>query len=258
LPPLPPGLTLEWTWGLALSGIVLGPLLILWGRVLSRPVLALAGVGIGLVLAPSLARQFGIDPTLAAVLVAVIFAAVGAVAARLIWALTGGALVATVALWTLLAYCLAALPPKEQPLFPKGLDTLEPWLIACWHFGLAGLRALWTVHSERILWTLCLGGGLPLVVLLLLPRFGKIFMTALLGSLLLTGGFLLAATSLRRAIWPSAWSDYLLYGGIILAMMMFSLVFQYIGAVTAAKAKAAKDKEQAGQGAKKPSESAKK
>lgn len=241
-------MNLGWTWAFAVSAVVVGVLMLFWGRVLSRYFCALVGAVTGLAISSSLARQFGIDPILAGVLAAVIFAAAGAVTARLIWAMAGGSLCAAIGVLILLANSIHLIPAKDQPavLTTEDFISIQTWFIACWNYVLACLTALWKEHSEKILWTLIFTGGATLAVLLLLPRFGKLFMTALVGALGIVAGLLTIAASLRQSIWPASWDGFVVYLLIAAALLMFSTAFQYVGEIRAeARAEKARKEKQA-------------
>jgi hypothetical protein len=259
-----PQIDLGWTWGLSVSALALGVVLLLWGRVLSRPFLGLAGGVVGAVLSSSLAKQFNIHPLLAAALAVVVFGAIGAITDRLIWALAGGSMFAFVGVWILLVTCLPLLAAKEQPPPPVNLSTFQIWAEGWWRFAMAGLVATWKDHSDKVLWTLCLSGGLPLATMLMLPRFGRIFMTSMAGTVGIVGGLLLVAARLRSSLWPADWAGYAVPGAVAVALMMFSMVFQYLGAAAeAARAegekKEKKDKDaKSEKDAKKASEASKK
>ncbi len=237
--PPPPPLQLPSTtaWGLAGLLVILGALLLLWGRVLSRPFLSALGAAAGTLLAGALARQFGL-PVVAADVVAILgLAILGAVAARILWALAGGAFFGLLALGVLMSRTLESLPATSQPAFDeKAAADIQGWLLACKQFFSDGAGTLWANNSATVLWTICLGGGVPLVVLLLLPRLGKIFMTALIGAVGIVGGLMLAVSRLDGSAWPATWSGYVLQAGGCGVLLIFSLVFQYCGDVAAQKA----------------------
>ena len=237
-PPPPPPLTTPLALGLAGVAVVLGGLMLLWGRVLSRTFLGIVGAGVGTLLADSLARQFGL-PLVAAAMIAILgLALLAAVAARLIWALAGGAFFGLIAVWVFLSNRLPNLAPTSQPVFDtQTAADWAGWFLACWRVLVAGVNVLWADHSITILWTICLGGGVPLVILLLLPRLGRIFMTGLIGAVSIAGGMLLAVSRFSRAGWPAAWPAYLTYVGIAAAMLTFAIAFQTSGEVAAQRAR---------------------
>lgn len=245
-PPPPPNLSTALAWGIAGVSVVLGAGLLLWGRVLNRSFLAAVGAAAGVVLADRLARQLGLPVAAVGVLTILGFAAVAAVAGRIVWALAGGALSGLVALGVVLSSTLKALSPTSRPAFQAKLAVdLQSWVVECRRFLVEGVGAVWPEHSGAVLWALCLGGGVPLVMLLLLPRLGRIFMTGLIGSVSLVGGVLLAASRVRSTTWPTQWSGYLVWGGAALVVLVISLVYQYCGDVTARQArKARQDKAQ--------------
>jgi hypothetical protein len=253
IPPLPPPqLTATTAWGLAGLLVLLGGLLLLWGRVLSRPFLSALGAAAGTILAGSLARQFGLPIVVADVVAILGLAVLGAVTARILWALAGGAFFGLAALGILLSRLLETLPPTSQPAFAEGTaGDLQGWFAACGRFLMDGVGSVWPDHYATVLWTICLGGGVPLVMLLLLPRLGKIFMTALIGAVGIVGGLMLAVSRLDGLAWPATWSGYMIHAGGCVVLLTFSLVFQYCGVVAAQraekekKAKAAEAEEKA-------------
>ncbi len=230
--------------------IVAGAALLVWGRLLSRPFLALSGTLAGAMLAESLGRQFGLRPAAAGVLAIVGFAVIGALAARLVWAIAGGAIVAAIAMAVLLSHSLQVLPSASQPAFGSA-DTLTHWTEACWRYAQEGLTGVWADRSVLILWTSCLAGGVPMVALLLLPRLARIIMTALTGAVAVVAGMLLAVGRLSASVWPSTWGGYTTYGVIALVLLACSAVFQYHSDLTAKRAEmeARKKKAQAAKAA---------
>lgn len=247
--PAPPQPQLAAAMTFAVAGVVVvvvGGLLLVWGRLLSRAFLALTGAGVGALLAESLGRQFHLTTEAAGLLAIMGLAIVGALAARFIWAIAGGAIIAAVAVFVLLSYSLPALPAASQPAFGVS-DNPEQWLRECWRFAQQGLIALWDKNSAQVLWTLCLAGGLPLATLLLAPRLGKIFMTALTGAVAVVVGLLLAVSHFTNLAWPKNWSGYTVYGVVALVLLVFSMVLQFCGEVAAWRAekqKKEKEKEQ--------------
>jgi hypothetical protein len=218
--------------------------MLLWGRILSRPFLGVAGAAVGTMLADSLARQFGLSLTAAAMISILGLALAAAVAARLVWALAGGAFFGLIAVWVMLSGMLPNLPATSQPAFDtQTAGNWAGWFLACWQVLVAGVSVLWADHYVTILWTICMGGGVPLVILLLLPRLGRIFMTGLVGAVSIAGGMLLAVSRFSRAGWPTAWPAYMTYAGIGAALLTFAIAFQTSGEVAAQRAKKKQEQE---------------
>ncbi len=236
--PPPPQWSVAAAWAIPGLCVVLGGALLFWGRVLNRSFLAAVGAGAGVVLAEPLARRLGLPAAGVGVVAILGLAVFGAVAARIVWAVAGGALVGLVALGVVLSGTLEALPATSRPAFETAAATdLQSWVLQGRRFLVEAVGAVWLEHSGAILWALCLGGGVPVVILLLLPRLGRILMTALVGSVGLVGGLLLGVSRVHSAVWPARWSGYILYAGIALVLLMFSLVYQYCGDVAARQAR---------------------
>jgi hypothetical protein len=227
-PPPPPQLATVPAWGIVAGCLLLGAALLLWGRVLHRSFLAVVGAVAGILAADALAATVGLPVVVVGLIAILVLAAVGAVAARIVWALAGGAVFGAGALTVLLSNMLGHVAATSRPSFQaSAAESLRAWAVECGRYAAAGVTALWPEHRAAVLWTLCLGGGVPLVTLLLLPRLGKIFMTALLGSAGLVGGGLLAVSRVRTTVWPTRWSEYTLYAVVWVVLLVFSLVYQY-------------------------------
>jgi hypothetical protein len=242
-PPPPPQLAAATAWAIVGLSLGLGAALLLWGRVLSRSFLAVVGAAAGIVAADALARHFDLPVVAVGVIAILALAAVGALAARIVWALAGGAVFGAAGLTVLLSRLLGGVAATSQPAFQaEAAGSPWAWAVECTRYVAAGAGAIWPEHRAAVLWTLCLGGGVPLVTLLLLPRLGKIFMTALLASAGLVGGSLLAVSRVRPTAWPTQWSGYTLCGVVGLVLLVFSLVYQYSSDVADRRArKAAED-----------------
>lgn len=229
---------------LAAGGVAFGAAILLWGRILSRPLMALAGVVAGIAGAEALSRQFSVSPMVAAVAGAIAFGAVGAITARIIWALAAGALFGAAATIVMLANVAA--PANGQAAFAPGDPGTGAWLAACWGHCNASLGAVWKEQSATALWTICLGGGVPLTVALLLPRLGKIFMTSLLGAVCVVGGVFLAVVQVQPSLWPARWLGYGIPITAAAVLLMFGIIYQFCGAILADRAKKA-EKAKAGE-----------
>jgi hypothetical protein len=249
-PPLSPQLNALTVCALSAGGVALGAAMLLWGRILSRPFLALVGVATAIAFAGSLSQQFSVTPLVAATVAAVAFAAVGAVTARILWALAAGAVFGAAAILAMLAHMTApAAATAAQPTSAPGHAPFVAWLADCWNYCGAALGEAWKDRSATVLWTLCLGGGGPLTVALLLPRLGKIFMTSLLGAVCVVGGVLLAVVKIQESLWPATWWGYALPLTAVAVLLMFGIVYQFCGAILEERAK--QDKKAKG-GEKKP------
>jgi hypothetical protein len=252
-PPPPPQIAGPIAWAVVVVAAVLGGAMLLWGRVLHRSVLAVAGAVAGILAAEALAQQFHMPVVAMGVVAILVLATVGAVAARIVWALAGGAVFGAAGVTILLSQMLTRLAAASQPAFQaESAEGLRAWAVEAARYVSTGVEALWPEHRAAVLWTLCLAGGVPLVTLLLAPRIGKIFMTALLGSAGLVGGLLLAVRLVRDDLWPTRWSGYLLCAVAGLVLLVFSLVYQYCTDVAERHARQAAEEraaaEEGGQG----------
>lgn len=236
-PPPPTLLPALLTFGVAGLSMALGGALVLWGRVLSRSFLAAAGAAAGVLLAESLARRFNLPIMIVSVVAILGFAVIGAIAARIVWAAAGGAVFGLAALTIMLGATMEGLPAASQPASVPATDIgPRDWIAQSSQYVFQAATAAWAGDRTRVLWTICLGGGVPLVMLLLLPRVGRIFMTALIGSVALSGGVLLTVSGLSGTVWPTAWAGYRIWLGMGLVVLVFSLVFQYCGDIAARRA----------------------
>ena len=234
---------------LAAGSVGVGAVLLLWGRILSRPFLAMIGVAVAVAAAGPLSQQFSVSPTVAGLVAAAVLALVAAITARLIWALAAGAVFGASAIIAMLV---------NMPAPAGGLLDFAPvdpgfgaWLTACWNAVGTALAAAWKDRSQTVLWAVCLGGGIPLTVALLLPKLGKIVMTSLLAVAAIIGGVFLVVTQIRSSLWPREWLGYGVPIVAAAVLLMFGIIYQFCAEVLADRAKKAEKTDKAKAGGKK-------
>jgi len=241
--PIPPIDALP-AWQAGLAGAVCalaGGIVLLWGRLLHRVLLMIAGAGLAYWLSPALADRTGLSPLAvkaAAILAAVILCLV---LARLIWAYLAAAAAAAAAALIILPACMGETPGHPWPAFAEGAGCLPDWLAEAGRFLLAVLQTQWQTSH---LWLLAAAGAaavVPLLLFLLRPRLAAIFMTSLAGGSAVVGGLALLAGLVRPSAIHAAWQNGHILAGMVGVLLLGGMVFQYYGAFQADKAEKAKE-----------------
>ena len=217
---------------IGIIGLLGGLVLLLAGWVVDRVILAMAGAVLGALLAWYLGVSYWMY---LAVPFAVVLAGVFVLSGRMLWALTGSGLVAclcmvmlAVAYWPGLQLAATTQPASQ----PQALSPLGQWAASSWELTRQALLALWGQHTGAVLWTVCLGGGMPLVVALLLPRLARILMTCVVGSVALVGGAMLMLAQAHPGAWPDRWALVALWGVLAVVLMIGGIIHQYYRAMS--------------------------
>ncbi len=222
--PPPPEIPALWAWTATGGGLVVGTAMLLWGRHLHRAFLVLAGAGAGVALAEPLSGWLDFNIVLLRIVPAVVLAIVGFVAARLIWALLGGALASLITATSalLVAMYRAGAPVGEAP----PTETLAEW-------PAESAMNLFNALSESGYLPLALGGSLLVgaavaLVLLLRPVAGRIIMTSLLATAVLMGALLLASINIRDTLWQTMWEYPLVPAAGAVALVLLGWIWQFV------------------------------
>jgi len=230
--PLPPDVA----YFVGFLGLLVGLVLLLAGRLVDRAVLALAGGCVGGALAGPLARSWGVNWMFLAIPAAVLLAVAFALSGRVLWALAAAALfaclaalVAAVAYWPWLASPMATTTQSTQPYTQPAPGS---WCQSAGELVHQTLGALWKQQPGVMIWTLCLGGGLPLAAAVLLPRLARIVMTAVLGAVATVAGAMLMLAPVHPRAWPDRWALVGLWVMLAVVLMMAGIVHQYYRALS--------------------------
>lgn len=225
-------------WGA--GGLVVGVLLLLWGRKLHRVFLGLGAGAAGASFAGEWATQLsGLDWRLAYAIAAGTAGILGVVMARIVWPVLAGALFAGAAGVTVLACFQPSLPADLKAATAPAGGDLVAWSAAAYVCASAAVQAVWRDHMAVLLGAMCPAGLVPLVIGLFRPRLATIFMTALVGSLSMICGPLVAAQRFWPELWASAWANPHVPAIVAGVMLLIGLLFQYRLAIAADRAKKA-------------------
>ena len=211
--------------------MVVGVLILLWGRHLGRGLLCVGGVVGGLLLAGPIAARFELNLTLVRIVGVVVLALGGLIFARLIWAAMVAILFAVPAECIVLARSLAEVAENKRIAFTPTDPTFTGWVVELCKFLLGGFWWLWEHNLGMLLAVVCPAILLPLVIALIRDRLGRIFMTSLLGGVMIVLGPVLAAAQLRPSVWDGVWTHWYAPLGAAAVLMIVGLVKQYRGAI---------------------------
>jgi hypothetical protein len=223
----------------AVGGVVLGAVLLLWGRKVHRAVAGLGAAGGGVVLGAPVAHQMtGLDLLVAQVIAGGTLGLVGAVAARIVWAVLAGAIFATAAGGAVLLAYPACWP--ASPEVPAAGASIYAWAVAASNVVRSALASVWNEHQGMLLLATCPAGLAPLVVALFRPRLAAVFVTTLLGSACMVVGGLIVAGKFSLNLWVSAWANPHVPAIVAAALLVIGLIFQFRAAKAADGKKDAK------------------
>jgi len=228
--------TLGTTWlvGAIAAGVLVGLVMLLWGRLFHRALLVLLAAGVGLALGGRFGPQIAVSAWLAQLASAVTLGVLALVLARLAWSVLAGLhtsvmAVVVVAVWVL-GVSLAATQPATGTGPAEYLRTVQQ-----------DARALWANHALAANLTAILAGLSGAVAAFLLPRATVICMTSVLGAaLLLTAGGLIVATWFPDLLADPLASNRTVLAGLIGGVLLLGLLFQMIGEIRARRKAAAR------------------
>ena len=242
--PLPPQISLPSWAPLTVAGgsLLLAALMLLWGWRIDRCVFALAGAGAGLALAGPLARWTAMPLPAAQISAPITLAILGFIFARLFWALLAAGSFGAAAVWFVTRHLLAG-TPRGGPTFPEYADNLQAYCQAMSTFALDCIAFAWDRAPGLLLLSAGIATGLPLLICLVRPRLGRIFMSSLIGA----GGVVLAGAALAALLAPSwrpvIWKPWLLPVAVGGALMLLGLGNQYRAAFAADRAEKGREAE---------------
>lgn len=229
-PPPPPQVTAPVACALAVGCLLVGALILLWGRHLGRAFLCGIGIAIGLVVAEPIARSFGWQLLIVRLASTVTFALLALVLARVIWGVLAGLAFGIVAEMILLVRRMDQIAIEQQPVFQQSQATLSGWVSAMGKFLLDGLVGLCEWNLLAVLAAVGSAAALPLVISLIRDRLGRIFMTSLAGATGVTSGIMIALAQMRESLWSGLWARwYFLLAGVIV-LTAAGVIIQYRGA----------------------------
>jgi len=227
--PYPPQPEFTPAVGIALSIglLIVGVLLLLWGRFLARGFLVACGGLAGAALAGGVAERLAVPEALAGLGMIIIFGILALLASRVAFAVLLAGLTGSAAVLWVLSRAVAAMSPQDRPSFQPLDDGLGAWLAETLDYLGSAFSAAAPTHGSMLL---CAGGLaflVPLVALLVFGRLGRILVTSLGGGSAVTGGLLLGLGQLRPSFLPSNWTGAALAGSVAVVISWVGLAYQY-------------------------------
>jgi hypothetical protein len=246
---IPPAPQLSDTWAYvgAASAVIVGSALVVWGRLIGRPLLTLGAGVLGFLAGGPAAGSLGLAPVVGQLVLTFAGLAGGFLLDRLVWALLAGVLVAGPVLTAMFlrpgapASTAASPAPATQGATSPAADSLAAYAQSCWGWFGATLTALWDINSGTLLITTCAIGGFFVVLGLIRPRLIRIAMTSLVGALAVVSGLVVGVSQPLKWFWPQAWQHVYLPGAAVLALLILGVVLQYRAALQAERS--GKDRE---------------
>jgi len=239
-PAYPTELTAQVAYLAGGAAVLVGLLLVLWGRKLGRAFMVLAGAGAGFLLAPLLIARLNVPENAVRFVAVFALAILALVAARLVWAALAGALGLLIGIVGV-SFRAGELVLQNRPAEFAPADTFLAWLdtlgryLGQWGQGLAQVLppALYVF----------IGACAAVLFLLVLvwPRMGRVLMTALTGAALAVAGGLLVGGRFNANVWAGAWTAPLVPAGVLGALALAGWIVQ--GRSEFKQARAAKAKE---------------
>jgi hypothetical protein len=222
--------------------IVIGLMLLGWGRLWSRPIVGLIGVGTGFLCGDLLAASAEVDSGVAKAAVGSVFGVLGFVAAPFIWAFLAGSLCSSVAGGFLAESFLASLPGDvPEVVEPAGGVTLAHWAESLALFAGDVNAEMWRKQAATMILVMAPVGLIPTMIGLWKPRFITIVMTSLTGAIVVVSGSVIALVQSDPTRWPKAWSGLLIPLGIAGGLWVCGMAVQYSFALAAVRKKKAKE-----------------
>ena len=221
----------------AAVAVLLGVLLLFWGRVFHRALLGLVAGAVGLLLGTYYGPQIQLNVLAAQAAGALTFALLGVVLARLLWSVLAGLHVAVLAAALMLVFYVG-----------ESLAATQPGVFSAANEATARIDEALR-QDGPVLWAAVIGSGLAAtVVAFLLPRTTVILMTALVGAELLSSAIGMGLAYVSAGPAGTADRSQNLAGAIGLGLFAVGAVFQAVCEVRARRA-ASGDEGKAGKNA---------
>lgn len=233
------GVSAPVVYGLAAGLIVIGGCMLIWGRIVHRAFLALAGAGVGLLIGAPIAAWLSLPPRIVQGVAAFVLAALSAVLARLVWALLLTLLLAGIATGVIVNMHWPELVEKEgpPPQVQEGQDP-ETFREATSDYYKGLCKSFWKDRHLLLVTVVSPVALTALILAVVLARFTQIGLTSLLGaSWIVQGALLIGLTAFR---FEATVTDSLArYRYVLLAitgvLTAAGMVLQYRGALAAEK-----------------------
>jgi hypothetical protein len=225
----------------AMVSIVVGLLLVGWGRIWSRLLVGLVGAGAGFLIGDLLVSVANLDVDLwvARSAVGSVLGVLGFIAAPFFWAMLAGSLCSSIAGGFLAANFVAEVGLKVNA--PAGGYTAELW--AQWLGMFAGdvSGEMWQQKTAVMLLVMAPAGLIPMMIGLWKHRFITIVMTSLIGAVSVVVGAIVAMVQADPTRWPKDWPGLFIPLCIIGGMWLCGGAIQYSFVLAANRKKLARE-----------------
>ncbi len=228
-PPLPE-IESAYGWLIGAGGVFVGAVLLLWGGKLSRLLTAIIGAGFGLVLAQEIIIRSDMDPLTIRIGVSCGCAIFGFLLARLIWAGVLASLASAAASLAVLWQYLPEIEKKIQSAYdPAATQNAQKWAEESVRYSQTSGEAVWNSNYAVVLLVISGSFIVPMILFLLLPRFGKILATSIAGGVTLMAGLVLVGVTARgESLWPADWRTWGTIGAVTGGVVLLGIILQYI------------------------------
>ena len=213
---------------LGVGGLVMGTLLMLWGRHVGRAVVMAVLASVGWWIGKNYAPQFNFDPRLLPLGGTAGGAIVGLVLGRAAWALLAAVVCGACGAAAVLAWFW---PEVNIAPLTGGDYSMPDYSILEYAVGMGGLleRAFWNLwpsHMQALLVTACVPTAVALLAGLFWPRLVQILMTSLVGALAAVAGLALVLSGVRPDIGDVLWQYWPLPVGLAGVLAMLGAMWQ--------------------------------
>lgn len=240
-PPLP-NLAQSDAFMVAAAAIIVGAALLVWGRILGRPLIALLAGSAGFLYGGQVADLLSIPPVVGQFALAIGGLIVVYLADRVVW----GALAIAVAAIPAAIVMLGLYPPADAKALPAtapAADSLTNYATGLALTLKADILDLWQTQRPTILIAFTAIALFFMLIALIRPRLIRIVMTSLIGAVAIVAGLLTAVTAILPSMWNQAWQLCYVPAGLCAALFILGIVVQYRAAIKAQPAAPASDKE---------------
>ncbi len=226
------------------AAVLVGLLMVLWGRKLGRAFMVVIGAGGGFLLAPLLIARLNVPENAVRFVAVFALAILALVAARLVWALlagAGGLLIGAAGV----CYRAGDLVLQHRPVEFGPTDTFLQWLDSLGRYLGQWVQGLSQVLPPALYVFVGACVAVTFLLVLVWPRMGGVLMTALTGAVLAVAGGLLVSGRLSAELWTKAWTAPLVPAGVLGALALAGWIVQGRSEIKKARAAKAEEDEEA-------------
>jgi hypothetical protein len=226
----------------AAVSVVVGLLLLGWGRLWSRPVVGLLGAGVGILCGDMITEGMNVDIRVSRTAGGSILGVLGFVAAPFFWAALAGSLCSSIGGGFLAESFLASLPSEvPEVVEPAGGASLSLWAEAFANYADNVSSAMWGEQAVTMVLIMAPLGLIPTMIGVWKPQFITIVMTSLVGAIAIVSGATIAMVQSDPTRWPAEWSGLLIPLYVIGGLWISGMAMQGSFAMAAKRKKKAKE-----------------